>query len=88
MFELHVVVAGIVMFNIIELIVEIVPNYPTICSRGTSNTSTSISTFWQPPMGHQMMLAQLQNCSLPNAATMMKMTRKDHPCVSLSNILG
>jgi hypothetical protein len=45
MFELHVVVAGIVMFNIIELIIEIVPNYPTICSRGTSNTSTSISTF-------------------------------------------
>jgi hypothetical protein len=30
MFELHVVVAGIVMFNIMELIMEIVPNYPTI----------------------------------------------------------
>jgi hypothetical protein len=30
MFELHVVVAGIVMFNILELIMEIVPNYPTI----------------------------------------------------------
>jgi hypothetical protein len=29
MFELHVVVAGIVMFNIMELIMEIVPNYPT-----------------------------------------------------------
>jgi hypothetical protein len=29
MFELHVVVAGIVMFNILELIMEIVPNYPT-----------------------------------------------------------
>jgi hypothetical protein len=30
MFELHVVVAGIVIFNILELIMEIVPNYPTI----------------------------------------------------------
>jgi hypothetical protein len=29
MFELHVVVVGIVMFNILELIMEIVPNYPT-----------------------------------------------------------
>jgi hypothetical protein len=30
MFELYVVVAGIVMFNILELIMKIVPNYPTI----------------------------------------------------------
>jgi hypothetical protein len=30
MFELHVVVAGIVMFNILELTMEIMPNYPTI----------------------------------------------------------
>jgi hypothetical protein len=30
MFELHVVVAGFVMFNIMELIMEIVPNYPTL----------------------------------------------------------
>jgi hypothetical protein len=29
MFELHVVVDGIVMFNILELIMEIVPNHPT-----------------------------------------------------------
>jgi hypothetical protein len=29
MFELHVIVAGIVMFNILKLIMEIVPNYPT-----------------------------------------------------------
>jgi hypothetical protein len=29
MFELHVVVAGIVMFNILELTMKIVPNYPT-----------------------------------------------------------
>jgi hypothetical protein len=29
MFELHVVIAGINMFNIMELIMEIVPNYPT-----------------------------------------------------------
>jgi hypothetical protein len=31
MFELHVVVAGFVMLNILELIMEIVPNYPTGC---------------------------------------------------------
>jgi hypothetical protein len=30
MFELHVVVAGIVMFNIMELIMEIMPNYSTL----------------------------------------------------------
>jgi hypothetical protein len=30
MFELHVVVAGIVIFNIMELIMEIMPNYPTL----------------------------------------------------------
>jgi hypothetical protein len=30
MFELHVVVAGIVMFNILKLTLEIVPNYPTV----------------------------------------------------------
>jgi hypothetical protein len=30
MSELHVVVAGFVMFNILELIMEIVPNYPTL----------------------------------------------------------
>jgi hypothetical protein len=30
MFELHVVVAGIVIFNIMELIMEIMPNYPAI----------------------------------------------------------
>jgi hypothetical protein len=30
MFELHVVVAGIVIFNILELTMEIVPNFPTI----------------------------------------------------------
>jgi hypothetical protein len=29
MFELYVVVTGIVIFNILELIIEIVPNYPT-----------------------------------------------------------
>jgi hypothetical protein len=29
MFELHVVVAAVVMFNILELIMEIVPNFPT-----------------------------------------------------------
>jgi hypothetical protein len=33
MFELHVVVADIVMFNIMELIMEIVPNYPTSPSK-------------------------------------------------------
>jgi hypothetical protein len=35
MFELHVVVAGFVMFNIMELIMKIVPNYPTIKSDTT-----------------------------------------------------
>jgi hypothetical protein len=30
MFELHVVVASIVMFNILDIIMEIVPTYPTI----------------------------------------------------------
>jgi hypothetical protein len=30
MFELHVVIASVVMFNILELIMEIIPNYPTI----------------------------------------------------------
>jgi hypothetical protein len=30
MFELHVVVAAVVMLNILELIMEIVPNYPTM----------------------------------------------------------
>jgi hypothetical protein len=29
MFELHVVVAAVVMLNILELIIKIVPNYPT-----------------------------------------------------------
>jgi hypothetical protein len=29
MFELHVVVAGIVIFNILKLLMEIMPNYPT-----------------------------------------------------------
>jgi hypothetical protein len=29
MFELHVVVASVVMFNILELIIEIVSNSPT-----------------------------------------------------------
>jgi hypothetical protein len=29
MFELHIVVANVVMSNILELIVEIVPNFPT-----------------------------------------------------------
>jgi hypothetical protein len=28
MFELHVVVVGIIMLNILELIIEIVPNSP------------------------------------------------------------
>jgi hypothetical protein len=35
MFQLHVIVAGIVMLNILELIMEIVPNYPTVLVAGT-----------------------------------------------------
>jgi hypothetical protein len=31
MFELHVVVAAIIMSNILKLLIEIVPNYPTQC---------------------------------------------------------
>jgi hypothetical protein len=30
MFELHVLVAAVVMLNILELIMKIVPNYPTM----------------------------------------------------------
>ena len=30
MFDLHVLVVGFVMFNILKLIIEIVPNYPTV----------------------------------------------------------
>jgi hypothetical protein len=41
MFELHVIVAGIVMFNIMELTMEIVPNFPTwLSSRQVLNTPT------------------------------------------------
>jgi hypothetical protein len=43
MLELHVIVAGIVMFNIIKLIIKIVPNYPTIHWDGGS---TSIKKQW------------------------------------------
>jgi hypothetical protein len=32
MFELHVVIAGIVMSNILGLIMEFVPNYPTFAT--------------------------------------------------------
>jgi hypothetical protein len=37
MFELHVVVASVVMFNILELIMEIVPNYPTALAQKQKN---------------------------------------------------
>jgi hypothetical protein len=30
MFELHVVVVVVIIYNILELLMEIVPNYPTI----------------------------------------------------------
>jgi hypothetical protein len=30
MFELHVVVAAVIMSNILELLMEIMPNYPTM----------------------------------------------------------
>jgi hypothetical protein len=30
MFKLHVVLATVIMFNILELIMKIVPNYPTL----------------------------------------------------------
>jgi hypothetical protein len=37
MFELHVVVAAIVMLNILELIMKIVPNYPTSSISGAAS---------------------------------------------------
>jgi hypothetical protein len=51
MFELHMVVAGIVMFNIMELIMEIVPNYPTEGRRNPAKIQRS----WQNPskIGHE-----------------------------------
>jgi hypothetical protein len=44
MFELHVVVAGIVMFNILKLIMKIVPNYPTplLLATGSSGSGAQI----------------------------------------------
>jgi hypothetical protein len=45
----------------------------------------SISTFWQLPR-YQMKLAQLQNCSSLNAAIVIKIWRKEHPCASLLKI--
>jgi hypothetical protein len=41
MFELHVVVAAIVMFNILELIMEIVPNYPTPAASASASSRNS-----------------------------------------------
>lgn len=35
MLEFHVIVAAVVMFNIMELIVKILPNYPTQISSNT-----------------------------------------------------
>jgi hypothetical protein len=40
MFELYVIVAGIVMFNIMELIMKIVPNYPTQTKENYCKAST------------------------------------------------
>jgi hypothetical protein len=50
MFELHVVVAGIVMFNILELIMEIVPNYPTVTTDQHSMSTWRMDQF--PPLLH------------------------------------
>ena len=35
MFEINILVAIIVMFNILELIMKLLPNYSTVCSYGT-----------------------------------------------------
>jgi hypothetical protein len=43
MFELHVVVASIVMFNILELIMEIVPNYPTVGGGGDDRSAAAVA---------------------------------------------
>jgi hypothetical protein len=47
MFELHVVVSVVVMLNILELIMEIVPNYPTLTTprlMGKASVLTSVSS--------------------------------------------
>jgi hypothetical protein len=45
-----VVVAAIVMFNILELIMEIVPNYPTVSLRKTKGLVVEelvyLATYW------------------------------------------
>jgi hypothetical protein len=48
MFELHVVVASIVIFNILELIMEIVPNYPTKDRFFGPLASFCVITYTQP----------------------------------------
>jgi hypothetical protein len=40
MFELHVVVASFVIFNILELIMEIVPNYLTVSTLDSDTSQT------------------------------------------------
>jgi hypothetical protein len=51
MFELHVVVASIVMFNILNLIIEIVPNYPTVPSLARSWSQHLAHRVASPPAG-------------------------------------
>ena len=52
MFDLHVLVVGFVMFNILELIMEIVPNYPTIqkpnCRQFPELKMTALSDAMKP----------------------------------------
>jgi hypothetical protein len=52
MFELHVVVASIVMFNILELIMEIVPNYPTVSPTAMQKLPEASHEHGHPPPSH------------------------------------
>jgi hypothetical protein len=55
MFELHAVVASIVMFNILELIMEILPNYPTF----------SIANAWfEPSLYRRFVLVKRTKCDI------------------------
>jgi hypothetical protein len=45
MFKLHVVVASVVMFNILELIMKIVPNYPTEVTGNSYITNVHLLCF-------------------------------------------
>jgi hypothetical protein len=63
MFELHVVVAAVVMLNILELIMEIVPNYPTVYSLNNSRDCTFAVTMSTKQLVFKFGGGQLAECS-------------------------